>query len=318
MARLALYLATPLAAVGVALLSLSFFLPQEQSAAVALAPVEGDGAAASADYSFLEEEPSREGDAAQATATPDALPPDALREVALAPRRVAETAQGTSSKAGREARTSSAGVPSPQEKLSTADASASFPPPPEGARWQEGGGLARTACERIANPALADKCGKERAVARYLKRLAPALSVTKGFCLPDTAFDDPRNAGTCTDLSGLAAPTLAALKQLYGRITQFCTARGEGACALALTGGSEWGHRGEVRAPDGTRTCTERYAHCAGNKFDLRLAPGLEAFITGTLAPLAPRAYDQAPLWLDEETGAIFARERDHWDILVP
>ena len=314
MARLALYLATPLAAVGTALMGLSFFLPQEQSAAVALAP-RGAQESTPADYSFLEEEPSREGNAAQATATPEALPPDALREVARAPRR-AEAARASSSPAEEKGAQK---VASGQETGARAEnAALPFPPAPEGARWDEGGGLARGACGQITDRAVADKCGKERAVARYLTTIAPTLTVTNGFCIPGTAFDDPQNAGTCTDLAGLAAPTLTALKNLYSRITQFCTARGERACALALTGGSEWGHRGEAVAPDGTRTCTERYAHCAGNKFDMRLTPGLEAFVTATLAPLAPRAYDQAPLWLDEETGAIFARERDHWDVLVP
>lgn len=193
-----------------------------------------------------------------------------------------------------------------------------LPSLPQGTIRHPSGGLARAGCEAIADPDPKKACTEDRAIAQYIYSIVPNAQITKGYCLPGTAFDDPQNWNWCTDLNNLQTKTVHALQGIFQKIIGHCRQYGIADCAIIVTGGSELGHRGEVKNPDGSITCVDQESHCGGKKIDLRLTKGLESLITTQFTKLPNRDFDNAPQWVDTESGYIYAKEPTHWDILVP
>ena len=188
---------------------------------------------------------------------------------------------------------------------------------PDGATWHPLGGIERTNCEQIVDADIREKCTGERAIANYIYSIVPNAQITKGFCYPGTAFDDPVNWQLCTDLSELQVNTVHALKDLFTTIVTHCQTQSISDCTIIITGGSEFGHAGEEVSADGTISCIDPHSHCGGRKIDLRLTEGLESLVA-TFTPFPTRELDGAPQWKDEARGHIYAREPTHWDILIP
>lgn len=99
----------------------------------------------------------------------------------------------------------------------------------------------------------------------------------------------------CTDLSGIRQQTLNAIISLRQRC----------GCSFVVTAGTEGGHE------SGT------YSHANGYKVDLRLSSGLNSYITDNFPYIGTRSDDEAQQYQDPVTGAIYAIEDDHWDVLV-
>ncbi|MET8332759.1 hypothetical protein ABZV14_01125 [Streptosporangium canum] len=100
-----------------------------------------------------------------------------------------------------------------------------------------------------------------------------------------------RGVRTCTSLEAVRAATVAdviTLKQRSG-------------CPVVVTGGTEVGH-----APG-------RYSHHRGYKLDIKPNDCINRYITGEHVLDGIRG-DGAPLYRD--SGTVYARESDHWDIL--
>ncbi|WP_051864176.1 hypothetical protein [Streptosporangium roseum] len=100
-----------------------------------------------------------------------------------------------------------------------------------------------------------------------------------------------RSVRTCTSLEAVRAATVAdviALKQRSG-------------CPVVVTGGTEVGH-----APG-------RYSHHRGYKLDIKPNDCINRYITREHVLDGIRG-DGAPLYRD--SGTVYARESDHWDIL--
>ncbi|MEV4243404.1 hypothetical protein AB0J63_08350 [Streptosporangium canum] len=100
-----------------------------------------------------------------------------------------------------------------------------------------------------------------------------------------------RSVRTCTSLEAVRAATVAdviALKQRSG-------------CPVVVTGGTEVGH-----APG-------RYSHHRGYKLDIKPNDCINRYITREHVLDGVRG-DGAPLYRD--SGTVYARESDHWDIL--
>ncbi|MFI7058970.1 hypothetical protein ACIBLB_43655 [Streptosporangium canum] len=100
-----------------------------------------------------------------------------------------------------------------------------------------------------------------------------------------------RRVRTCTSLEAVRAATVAdviALKQRSG-------------CPVVVTGGTEVGH-----APG-------RYSHHRGYKLDIKPNDCINRYITREHVLDGIRG-DGAPLYRD--SGTVYARESDHWDIL--
>lgn len=76
-------------------------------------------------------------------------------------------------------------------------------------------------------------------------------------------------------------------------------------CTVIVTGGTEPGH-----ATTGT------YNHQNGYKIDLGLNPQLDQYIKNTFKNIGPRSGDNAMQYQNTTTGAIYALETNHWDIV--
>ena len=75
-------------------------------------------------------------------------------------------------------------------------------------------------------------------------------------------------------------------------------------CSVTITGGTEPGH-----------STTGTYSHGNGYKLDLSLNSQLDTYITTNFKNIGPRGGDNA-MQYQSPTGAIYAKESDHWDIV--
>lgn len=77
-------------------------------------------------------------------------------------------------------------------------------------------------------------------------------------------------------------------------------------CAVTVTGGTEstGGH------------ASGRYSHGTGYKFDMRHSTSVDNFIMNNFNSSGRRS-DGAALYTNPDTGAVYARESTHWDVLV-
>ena len=76
-------------------------------------------------------------------------------------------------------------------------------------------------------------------------------------------------------------------------------------CDVIVTGGTESGH------------AAGNASHGSGNKYDVGLNDDVTSFIKKAYTPIGKRG-DGASQYKDERTGAIYALESNHWDVLVP
>lgn len=76
-------------------------------------------------------------------------------------------------------------------------------------------------------------------------------------------------------------------------------------CEVTVTGGTEDGH-----------STTGTMNHGNGFKYDVRPNATLDSYIQTNYGPPGVRS-DGSPLYKDTQTGVLYAREGDHWDIQV-
>jgi hypothetical protein len=98
----------------------------------------------------------------------------------------------------------------------------------------------------------------------------------------------------CTSLEGIRQDTVTQVVNLK----QACN------CSFVFTGGTEGGHS------DGATS------HSSGYKADVSLSPALDSYIQSAFTSIGFRSDDNAPQFRDQY-GNIYAREGDHWDILI-
>jgi hypothetical protein len=109
-----------------------------------------------------------------------------------------------------------------------------------------------------------------------------------------------QNNPNCTSLQGMQPTTVSELM----RLKSDCN------CAVTVTGGTEVGHAaGEV-------------SHLNGDKADINPNSAVSAFIQDQsksgFVQIANRTSDGAAQYKDPLSGAVYAREGNHWDISVP
>ncbi len=102
----------------------------------------------------------------------------------------------------------------------------------------------------------------------------------------------------CVNLNGILQPTLNEVGIL---------AAGIGSDSVFVTAGTEG---------CGTVHAAGTYSHCNGYKVDLRLNANLNNYITQNFQKISNRTSDGAAQYISP-SGAVYALETDHWDILV-
>lgn len=124
---------------------------------------------------------------------------------------------------------------------------------------------------------------------------AAGIGVNKDSCLAS-------GQSNCTDTRNFNKGTL-------DYVLGFKKACGAGCDGLVVTGGTETG---------GGHTCTRSSgSHCSGDKVDFRPSAGLDRHVLSKFSPAGGRS-DGAALYTDPDTGAVWAREGDHWDVEAP
>ncbi|OGZ34046.1 MAG: hypothetical protein A3I88_01905 [Candidatus Portnoybacteria bacterium RIFCSPLOWO2_12_FULL_39_9] len=76
-------------------------------------------------------------------------------------------------------------------------------------------------------------------------------------------------------------------------------------CDIYVSGARESGHRAGSRS------------HQTGHKIDIHLNDPLNNYISENFKRVGTRPSDQAPLYENPQTGNLYAKESDHWDIFV-
>ncbi len=114
-------------------------------------------------------------------------------------------------------------------------------------------------------------------------------------------FKDPCSIVKTTDCVKLDGVRQTTLGEVIG-LKSACSG-----CNIYVTGGTEevGGH------------AVGQYSHVNGYKVDLRLNDELTSYIEKNFRPYGTRS-DGAPMYVNPKTGARYALERNHWDILVP
>jgi len=103
------------------------------------------------------------------------------------------------------------------------------------------------------------------------------------------------NSDIRTNLGGMQEATVNEVIQLK----QDC------GCSIVVTGGTEAGH------------ASGGYSHATGYKADVGVNPALDNYITNNFAYVGNRLSDRSKLYRSP-SGGIYARESNHWDILIP
>ncbi len=98
----------------------------------------------------------------------------------------------------------------------------------------------------------------------------------------------------CVSLDGMQVETMAEILSL---------GRAAGSGSVFVTGGTEGGHT------------SGQYDHGSGYKFDARPNPILDSYITSNFIPIKKRSDGAAQY--QSPSGAIYAKEGDHWDVLI-
>lgn len=122
-------------------------------------------------------------------------------------------------------------------------------------------------------------------------------SISGGSSVDSQAAKNLSNSGISVkpgaSVDGLRNSMVNALTSLSGKC----------GCSITVTAGT-----------DGTHNPGE-YSHAAGYKADLRLNDGLNNYITNNYNSIGTRS-DGAAMYKDPSTGAVYAREGSHWDVV--
>ncbi len=119
---------------------------------------------------------------------------------------------------------------------------------------------------------------------------ANGIPVNKDECPAGVRYQDV--SGGCTSVAGIKPEVVDGVTKL----------RNDCGCSVRITGGTELGHsEGEL-------------SHENGYKVDLGRDPQLDNYIMDNYDYVGVRK-DGARMYRDAETGAVYAREGDHWDI---
>ncbi|MFC1595143.1 extracellular solute-binding protein [Patescibacteria group bacterium] len=117
------------------------------------------------------------------------------------------------------------------------------------------------------------------------------IEVNKDPCPAGVRYQDV--AGGCTSLEGISQTVIE-------DIINFKTNSG---LDIVVTGGTELGHSGSGLG-----------SHAGGTKLDIGRSTELDSFIADNFVLSGVRG-DGAMLYKDLDSGAVFAKEHDHWDI---
>jgi hypothetical protein len=116
-----------------------------------------------------------------------------------------------------------------------------------------------------------------------------------GITYSSTGKCTDKNRRNCTGLDGFQEKTVQNIIDLKNNCS----------CNINVSGGTEVGH-----APGDM-------SHSTGYKYDIRLNTEIDTFITGRY-PQTGKRDDGTLLYTDTKTGTVYARESNHWDVLVP
>lgn len=105
---------------------------------------------------------------------------------------------------------------------------------------------------------------------------------------------DP-NIATCTGLEGLRGVTVQSAIDLKNACN----------CDITITGGTEVGH-----------AMNDGHDHSSGYKYDISLNGAVNTYIESNFRYSGVRS-DGAYMYTDPATGDVYAKEGNHWDILV-
>jgi hypothetical protein len=138
-----------------------------------------------------------------------------------------------------------------------------------------------------------------------LRQLSPHILLTHRFAAGQlrragikrrsTGRCTSKHRPTCTSYTDIRAGTVARLIRLKRRSK----------CPIVVTGGTEIGH---AHGP---------LSHANGYKVDIATNGCIDAYIKQNHRRIGTRS-DGAALYGSPDTGVIFARESDHWDIAFP
>jgi len=117
------------------------------------------------------------------------------------------------------------------------------------------------------------------------------IPVNKDECPVGVRFQDV--PGGCTSVEGIRPEVVEGVTNLRNNC---------GGCLVRVTGGVELGHG------------SGEFSHENGYKVDLGRDPQLDSYIMNNYDYIGVRS-DGASLYRDSETGAVYAREGNHWDV---
>jgi hypothetical protein len=133
-----------------------------------------------------------------------------------------------------------------------------------------------------------EKCNLDHNTAKQRVNAAGIPVVSSGNC-------EDRNRPQCTSLQGIRCRSIDGI----------LTLRSASNCPIRITGGTETGHGN----PNG------QWSHWNGWRLDISLSPCLQSYISANFQYIGRRPGDNAEQW-KSSSGNIYARERDHWDII--
>jgi hypothetical protein len=119
---------------------------------------------------------------------------------------------------------------------------------------------------------------------------ANGIPVNKDECPAGVRYQDV--PGGCTSVVGIRPEVVDGVTKL----------KNDCGCSVRVTGGTELGHSGG------------ELSHENGYKVDLGRDPQLDSYIMDNYDYVGVRS-DGARMYRDAETGAVYSREGDHWDI---
>ncbi|MDR3378606.1 MAG: hypothetical protein P4M10_07970, partial [Verrucomicrobiae bacterium] len=112
------------------------------------------------------------------------------------------------------------------------------------------------------------------------------------------------SSGNCSDASNPNCTSLQGMRQ--DTINELISLKSDCGCTITVTGGTEVGHAAGDES------------HSTGYKADINPTSQVSNYITTNFKQIANRSSDGAQQWVDGSTGAVYARESNHWDISVP
>lgn len=134
---------------------------------------------------------------------------------------------------------------------------------------------------------------------------ARASSCLTADCITDTQARQQLTTASNGAITFNARPPQTSLEGMrQNTINEIVNIQRNCGCNIVVTGGTEGGHSAGANS------------HTNGYKVDLGLNAGLNNYVERNFAPAGIRSDDGARLWR-APNGTVYARESNHWDILV-